>query len=339
MTSSSVPSPNKTSASSIGYYRYSYYAFNHDFTDIGWSTDHYTLSGWIKFDFGSGITKTIASYTVTGSSYQDRSPEDWTFEGSNDDSSWTVLDTRVDQKDWVSSEKRTYSVSSPPPFRYYRLNISDSWQNYALAVGEIELFEGIGTGSCTVVLDANKSIIANFNMNNSGVSISADLTDIPYNTSTILRWLYSGATSCSITPPASIGSYPSGSGSISTGNLTTSRTYIISCEPPAGNPANDSVTVSVQSQEFNLIVIKSGQGTVALDPVGETCAPPLANCWTYSKGDEVNLTATAASGRIFTGWGGDAASCGRSAECNIIMNSAKSVIANFAINPDYYKEF
>ncbi len=77
------------------------------------------------------------------------------------------------------------------------------------------------------------------------VNITADETEISYNTGTILRWTSENATSC----------YASGgwsgskntNGSASTGNLISTKTYKITCTNEDGD-ATDSVTVSVGNQ-------------------------------------------------------------------------------------------
>ena len=90
---------------------------------------------------------------------------------------------------------------------------------------------------------------------------------IPYNTSASLTWNSSNADSC----------YASGawsgtkalSGSQSTGSLTSSRTYTLTCTGPAGS-ASDSVTVNVGSQvsaEFSIrkTIRNLSRGTVFSD--------------------------------------------------------------------------
>lgn len=53
------------------------------------------------------------------------SPRDWTMEGSNDGSSWTVLDTQAGVL-FTSGETKYFNIASPAAYRYYRLNITAS---------------------------------------------------------------------------------------------------------------------------------------------------------------------------------------------------------------------
>jgi hypothetical protein len=84
---------------------------------------------WIKIDFGVGTTKTAVTYTMicwNGDSNraQNESPKTWTFEGSNNDSTWDVLDTQANVATWGILEKRTYNFSNSTGYRYYRWNVT-----------------------------------------------------------------------------------------------------------------------------------------------------------------------------------------------------------------------
>ena len=86
---------------------------------------------------------------------------------------------------------------------------------------------------------------------------------------------------------------------------------------------------------YRLNVTKAGQGTVS-----STQGTPAISCGSvcqadYDPDEDVTLQATAAPGRIFTGWSG---SCSGRGDCDLTMNSDKSVTANFAVDPNY-KEF
>jgi hypothetical protein len=102
---------------------------------------------WLQIDFGTQ-PKTIRGYTLqTGSHGKDgtdstgRMPKDWRFEGSNDGSDWTVLDTQADQTDWKVNERRTYSCANPGSFQYYRLYITAGVNPNILRLYELEMME------------------------------------------------------------------------------------------------------------------------------------------------------------------------------------------------------
>ena len=97
---------------------------------------------------------------------------------------------------------------------------------------------------------------------------------VPYNTSATLSWTSTNASSCYATDTAWQG-YKSLSGSESTGNLLSSKTYIIACSG-LGGTASDSVTVNVVDQQQTLYA--------SLEAIPNTGNAPL---------NEVDLRATA----------------------------------------------
>lgn len=72
-------------------------------------------------------------------------------------------------------------------------------------------------------------------------TISADNTTIDYNTATNISWSSTNATACKVSSPGWTGT----SGTQSTGNLTASQTYTVTCTGPTSPPASASVTVTV----------------------------------------------------------------------------------------------
>lgn len=103
----------------------------------------YGSVGWLMIDLGAGNARTANTYAVTGSTYRtDVSPKDWTFEGSDDAASWTILDTQVSQTGWALGETRGFAFTNSAAYRYYRLNVSANNGNSYLMVQELEIDEG-----------------------------------------------------------------------------------------------------------------------------------------------------------------------------------------------------
>jgi hypothetical protein len=102
---------------------------------------------WLQIDFGVR-KKTIKRYALQTGSHgkggrdaTGRMPKDWRFEGSNDGSDWTVLDTEADQTDWKVNERRTYGCANPASFQYYRLYITAGVYPNILRLYELEMME------------------------------------------------------------------------------------------------------------------------------------------------------------------------------------------------------
>ena len=158
---------------------------------------------------------------------------------------------------------------------------------------------------------------------------------IPYNTSATISWTSSNASSCTVSPP---GLGWSGTfGAHSTGNLTSSKTYTLTCTGPGGS-ASDSVTVNVGAvTQYLLTVTKSGTGS---GTVTDTVPGGTINCGSdctenYTSGTSVTLTASADSNSVFTGWSG---ACSGTGSCTVTMDNNKTVTATFnpsTSSPDF----
>ena len=113
-----------------------------DYSDTGQS-----LPSWWRVDFGSGNSRAVRSYTIRAGdtpTLLDNAPKDWTLEGSNDGSAWTVEDTRSGETGWAVSEKRSFTAQNDTgstAYRYWRLNVSDVDGDLELIFSEFELFE------------------------------------------------------------------------------------------------------------------------------------------------------------------------------------------------------
>lgn len=100
---------------------------------------------WLRYDFGVGVTKEIHRYRITsaatGSTFSDTlDPMDWTLEGSQNASSWTVLDTRANETFGNRSETREFGVTTPGAYRYYRINVTKNFGSGATTGCQIAEF-------------------------------------------------------------------------------------------------------------------------------------------------------------------------------------------------------
>ncbi len=100
-----------------------------------------TDSGWIGLDLNSltSAQKKITQYEISSLVVNEQmaqgtplanggsDPKDWTFEGSNDGTNWTVLDTQTNQSfsdASMNGELKQYNFTNTTEYRYYRLNVS-----------------------------------------------------------------------------------------------------------------------------------------------------------------------------------------------------------------------
>lgn len=142
MTGNSAPSPQVATASSelSGYEAFK--AF--DKANVGLSnlfSTNSVASAWVAIDTGGNPV--LWSYSVQNrgdGSELTGSPRDWTLEGSDNGSSWTVVDTRTSQTSWTAGQVRSYTLSVGVRFRHYRLNVSANNGSAFLQIGELRLF-------------------------------------------------------------------------------------------------------------------------------------------------------------------------------------------------------
>lgn len=114
-------------------------AFDDDTADYGWIAT--TNTGTLQYDRGVGNAIVARRYTLFcfNSTEQPRMPRDWTFEGSNNGSSWTTLDTRSSITGWGVGETKTFDFSNTTSYRYYRLNITANNGDAFVAVDEMTI--------------------------------------------------------------------------------------------------------------------------------------------------------------------------------------------------------
>ncbi|WP_157309900.1 discoidin domain-containing protein [Chitinophaga tropicalis] len=87
---------------------------------------------WAQLEFAT--PQTTGAYTMTSANdAPGRDPKNWTIEGSDNGTDWTVLDTRTNQAFGSRFLTVKYTFSNQVAFKFYRLNVS--------AVGSGTLFQ------------------------------------------------------------------------------------------------------------------------------------------------------------------------------------------------------
>jgi len=102
--------------------------------------------GMLTIDLGS--VKKINTYAIRARNdeYLISSPKDWTFEGSQDGTSWTVLDIVAGDISWATNQLKSYTLDYDKVglYRYYRLNVTSNQSGIDLSFSELQLLEAIG---------------------------------------------------------------------------------------------------------------------------------------------------------------------------------------------------
>lgn len=142
------------------------------------------ITGWLQYQFI--LPKIIEQYTIQEPgevAELNRMPKDWTFKGSNDGSSWDILDIRINEPTWSTSEKRTYQFANNVSYLYYRIDITtnEGNANYVV-IGELEMMEYL-------YQPLNNSFESWSSVGNPGVTsgVCDNWTDCPINGGTSTR--------------------------------------------------------------------------------------------------------------------------------------------------------
>ncbi|NCZ64078.1 MAG: hypothetical protein EBY62_09860, partial [Cellvibrionales bacterium] len=111
---------------------------------------------WIQYDMGTG--KVVTDYTIEKGGNQDtRAAKDWTLQGSNDNSSWTTIDTVTGQTGWTNWQTRYFKVDTPGSYRYYKLVVSaNNGATDYVSIAEIQLKGAVVYPGNGYLVDATK---------------------------------------------------------------------------------------------------------------------------------------------------------------------------------------
>ncbi|MGG0822963.1 SPRY domain-containing protein [Paenibacillus turicensis] len=120
MTSNTAPSGRAFASSIYGsnYEPWKVFGTNSEYA----SAQNTSNSGYIGYEFINKIK--IGKYAISSAGIHTYAPKDWTFEGSNDGSNWTVLDLQINQT-WVAvniEKEYVIDISKINSYKMYRLN-------------------------------------------------------------------------------------------------------------------------------------------------------------------------------------------------------------------------
>jgi hypothetical protein len=192
-----------------------------------------------------------------------------------------------------------------------------------------------GNGTCMVTMTGAAAVTANFipgsqtlTVTKTGTGAAAGLvksSDSSINCGAACSNTYAFNTSVTLTATAGSGDTFNGWGGACSGTGTC--TVVMS--------AAQNVTAQFTAGNRTLTVTTTpgtGGGTVNSSPAGiANCGSAGGTCSAaYTSGQMVTLTAAAATGYSFGGWGGDCS--GAATTCTVTMDIARSVTATFTIN-------
>lgn len=102
----------------------------------------------LVYDFGEGKSVAVDAYRIyfdssSGSTPPQRSPTNWTFEGSNDNSTWTVVDAHTAEPDWDKGTIHNFEFTNAAQYRYYKFSFAKPTSD-VLEMYQLEFFDRKG---------------------------------------------------------------------------------------------------------------------------------------------------------------------------------------------------
>lgn len=122
-------------------------AFNNNSSPYDYWCTKQNPNAWLGVNFGAGVKKIITRYVlyVAGS----EAPTTWRLEGSNNNSSWTTVDTKsISGVSTNNTNVSSYSFTfdNTTPYQYYRIYVTkNNGAPYYTAINELQLYESFQT--------------------------------------------------------------------------------------------------------------------------------------------------------------------------------------------------
>lgn len=123
MTANVMPFATASASSIFSESYNAYMAFNNRRDAEGWKTVSGTLTGWLAYEFNDATL--VNSYEMRGqtSSYSSEMARDWKLEGSNDSTTWILLDQQSNQT-FAAYESKKYSFENRIAYKKYRITVT-----------------------------------------------------------------------------------------------------------------------------------------------------------------------------------------------------------------------
>jgi F5/8 type C domain len=148
MTADNAPSPYVASASSEYSGEAAWEAFDGVLTNYWLGSSG--LPAWLEIDLGTA--QVVGSYSIQADSVNPlplaAMPAAWTLQGSNDGTTWNIVDAQEGQPAWASSELRTFTCHvETAAYRYFRVYITDTPNGTYAQIPSLCLYQGTASGT------------------------------------------------------------------------------------------------------------------------------------------------------------------------------------------------
>src|SRR3954466_4351594 len=104
----------------------------------------FTSTGWAAYQLSSPVA--VQRYQLASANdAPGRDPQDWQFQGSNNGTDWTTLDTQTGQSFAGRFTAKTYDFANDTAYSYYRLNITRNHGDSIIQLSELVISDGSST--------------------------------------------------------------------------------------------------------------------------------------------------------------------------------------------------
>lgn len=241
--------------------RLAWKAFDQDESTY-WRSEDGVTTPWLRYQFTSGIVALgyVLRFTIGAGT-----PSAWTFEGSNDGLSWTVLDTKTGQSPTAPGINR-YTISNATSYSFYRINVSaDDGMTGFIAIGEFGITE------CPAASSSSSSSSSSFSS-----SSSSSMTSYSSSSSSS-RSSSSSSFSHSSSSYSSQSSTTHASGDIININLSNLSTFVGAMATGNSGDQWNYMTGTSQQSVINPLIDASGNSTAAKATLIFTTSPTSAS--------------------------------------------------------------
>ncbi|TXK83826.1 GH92 family glycosyl hydrolase [Paenibacillus sp. N3.4] len=102
----------------------------------------FNKTSWAQFKFD--LPRVIVKYALTSANdAAGRDPKNWTLQGSNDGTTWNVLDTRTNQSFSSRFATNVYDFANTTAYLFYKLDITLNGGENIVQLAEVQLSDGI----------------------------------------------------------------------------------------------------------------------------------------------------------------------------------------------------
>lgn len=218
-----------------------------------WATPN--TSGWLAYDFQS--EKKIAKYLVIVNTNTANAPKSWTFEGTNDDTNWTILDTR-NNFTWSGITESEFVVQNPGNYKKYKMNITENngqtGYTVNLVIHELSMMEEVAELQSVSINPSSATIEVGNTVNLTATATYSDSTT--QNATNNAIWSSNNESVATVDNNGIVTGISTGSATITAtyqGVSSNPSTSITVAAPPTNNRALLSITmVNGFEKEYDL---------------------------------------------------------------------------------------